>query len=180
MAVELKGDGAVLQRGDLERPRHAANAGPGHFIGRLDVFAWRNAMLGETGILRLRAPGGSLRSFIHAAAGDAADEGERERCDINATRHAKTFARRRLSRIEAFRLTERKDRPFPRPIYLRRRSSAIRRECRHLCLQASAPGMTRCSRLWRGRISIGYVALESPAPTQRASPSSGQARSGPG
>src|SRR5438270_6289046 len=105
----IEGDGAVLQRGDFERPRHPANAGAGHFIGRLDIFAGCDAVLRKAGIFRLRAPGWTLGSFIDAAAGDARDYGKRERCDKNATRHAKTLARRRLSRIEAFRLMERKE-----------------------------------------------------------------------
>src|SRR5436309_16109917 len=65
-------------------------------------------MLRETGIFRLRPPGRTLGSFIDAAAGDARDYGKRKGGDKSATRHAKTFARRRLSRIEAFRLTKRK------------------------------------------------------------------------
>ena len=81
---------AFLQRRHLEGPRQAADARPLQLIGERDPFGRLYALLRDTGVFGLRAPGRALRHQGRGTAGKR--RGEKEEKEEGAADHADSMA----------------------------------------------------------------------------------------
>ena len=84
-------DLAVVERGDLERPRHPADARPVDFMPRGDAVRKLDEVAGEAGVFRLGSPCRPFRTADESAARQAQGRERHDNPWPNTTRHGGTL-----------------------------------------------------------------------------------------